>query len=59
MTSNGSANEAPRGMRAMELTMAVTAGRCDIMTILLANRASYDVKARVVPHSLSRNRAQR
>src|SRR5271165_2801929 len=42
MTSNGSANEAPRGTRAMELNHAETGGRNDIMTIILANRASYD-----------------
>jgi hypothetical protein len=48
MTSNGSANETPQGTRAKELNKAETAGRDDIMTIILANGASYDLKERVV-----------
>src|SRR5580704_266095 len=44
MTSNGSANEAPRGTRAKELNNAETGGRNDIMTIILANGASYDFR---------------
>jgi hypothetical protein len=42
MTSNGSANEAPRGTPANELNSAETGARNDIMTIILANGASYD-----------------
>src|SRR6202035_3129393 len=42
MTSNGSANEAPRGTRAKELNNAETGGRNDIIAIILANGASYD-----------------
>src|ERR1700684_396722 len=53
MTSNGSANEAPRGARAKELNNAETGGRKDIMTIILANRASYDFKESVVRRRLS------
>jgi hypothetical protein len=53
MTSNGSANEAPRGTRANELNNAETGGRNDIMTIILANGASYDSKERVVLRRLS------
>src|SRR5271169_5191591 len=53
MTSNGSANEAPRGTRAKELNNAATGGRNDIMTIILANGASYDFKERVVLRRLS------
>jgi hypothetical protein len=52
MTSNGSANEAPRGTRAKELNSAETGGRNDIMTIILANGASYDFK-----HLLKNNAA--
>src|SRR5580704_12983778 len=48
MTSNGSANEAPRETRAKELNNAETGGRNDIMTIILANGSSYDLKERVV-----------
>ena len=53
MTSNGSANEAPRGTRAKELNNAETGGRNDIMTIILANGASYDIKERGVLRRLS------
>ena len=53
MTSNGSANEAPRETRAKELNNAETGGRNDIMTIILANGASYDFKERVVLRRLS------
>jgi hypothetical protein len=53
MTSNGSANEAPPGTRARELNNAETGGRNDIMTIILANGASYDFKERVVLRRLS------
>ena len=53
MTSNGSANEAPRGTRAKELNNAETGGRNDIMTIILANGASYDFKECVVLRRLS------
>jgi hypothetical protein len=53
ITNNGSANEAPRGTRAKELNNAETGGRNDIMTIILANAASYDFKERVVLRSLS------
>jgi hypothetical protein len=53
MTSNGSANEAPRGTRAKQLNNAETGGRNDIMTIILANGASYDFKERVVLRRLS------
>jgi hypothetical protein len=53
MTSNGSANETPRGRRAKELNNAETGGRNDIMTIILANGASYDSKERVVLRRLS------
>jgi hypothetical protein len=53
MTSNSSANEAPRGTRAKELNNAETGGRNDIMTIILANGASYDFKERVVRRRLS------
>jgi hypothetical protein len=49
MSSNCSTNEAPRGTRAKELNNAETGGRNDIMTIILANGASHDFKARVVP----------
>jgi hypothetical protein len=49
MTSNGHANDAPRGTRARGLNNAETGGRKDIMTIILANGASYDSKERVVP----------
>ena len=52
MTSNGSANEAPRGTRAKELNNAETGGRNDIMTIILANGASYDFKECVVHRRL-------
>jgi len=52
MTSNGSANEAPRGTRAKELNNAETGGRNDIMTIILANGASYDFR-----HLLKNNAA--
>jgi hypothetical protein len=48
MTSNGSANEAPRGTRAKELNKAEAGGRNDIITIILANGSSYDLKERVV-----------
>jgi len=48
MTSNGSANEAPRRTHAKELNNAETGGRNDIMTIILANGASYEFKERVV-----------
>src|SRR5271167_4212953 len=41
ITSNGSANEAPRGTRAMDLNNTETVGRNDIMIIILANGASY------------------
>jgi Cytokinin dehydrogenase 1, FAD and cytokinin binding len=54
MTSNGSANEAPRGTRAKELNNAETGGRNDIITIILANGASDDFKERLVLRSLSR-----
>jgi hypothetical protein len=53
MTSNGSANEAPRGTRAKDFNSAETGGRNDIMTIILANGASYDFKERVVLRRLS------
>src|ERR1700689_178343 len=53
MTSNGSANEAPRGTRAKELNNAETGGRNDIITIITANGASYDFKERVVLRRLS------
>src|SRR5277367_1987336 len=53
MTSNGSANEAPRGTRAKALNKTETGGRNDIMTIILANGASYDSKERVVLRRLS------
>jgi hypothetical protein len=53
MTSNGSANETPRGTRAKELNNAETGGRNDIMTIILANGASYDFKERVALRRLS------
>jgi len=53
MTSNGSANEAPRGRRAKELSNAETGDRNDIITIILANGASYDFKERVVGRRLS------
>jgi hypothetical protein len=53
MASNGSANEAPRGTRAKELNNAETGGRNDIMTMILANGASYDSKERVVLRRLS------
>jgi hypothetical protein len=53
MTSNGSANEAPRGTRAKELINAKTGGRNDITTIILANGASYDFKERAVDRRLS------
>jgi hypothetical protein len=53
MTSNGSANEAPRGTRAKEHNNAETGGRNDIMTIILANGASHDFKERVVLRRLS------
>src|SRR5258707_13289598 len=53
MTSNGSANEAPRGTRAKELNNAETGGRKDIMTIILANSASYDLKERVALRRLT------
>ena len=52
-TSNASANEAPRGTRAKEFNNAETGGRNDIMTIILANGAAYDVKERVVLRRLS------
>src|SRR5580658_7605779 len=45
MTSKGSANEAPRGARAKELKNAETGSRNNIMTIILANGASYDSKS--------------
>src|SRR5271168_1200437 len=47
MTSNGSANAAPRGTRAKELNNAETGGRNDILPIILANGASYDFKEHV------------
>jgi hypothetical protein len=53
MTNNDSANEAPRGTRAKELNNAETGGRNDIITIITANDASYDVKERVVLRRLS------
>ena len=54
MTSNGSAaNEAPRGTRAKELNNAETGGRNDIITIILANGASYDFKERAVHRRFS------
>jgi hypothetical protein len=53
MTSNGSANVAPRGTRAKELDNAETGARNDILTIVLANGASYDSKERVVLRRLS------
>src|SRR3984885_9149150 len=53
MTSNGSANEAPRGTRAKELNNAETEGRNDIISIILANGTSYDWKERVVHRRLS------
>jgi hypothetical protein len=53
MTSNGSANEAPRGTRAKELDHAETRGRNDIVSMILANGASYDCKERVVLRRLS------
>src|SRR5271169_6274416 len=53
MTSNGSANEAPRGTRAKELNNAETGGRNNIMTMILANGASYDFQERVVLRRLS------
>jgi hypothetical protein len=46
MTSNGSANEPPRGTRAKELNNAETGGENDITTMILANDAPYDFKAR-------------
>ena len=51
MSSNDSANEAPRGRR--ELNNAETGGRNDIITIILANGASYDSKERVVLRRLA------
>ena len=53
MTSNGSANEVPRGTRAKELSHAETGGRNDIITIILANGASYDFKERAVVRRLA------
>ena len=53
MTSNGSANKAPRGTRAKELNNAETGGKNDIMTMILAKGASYDCKERVVLRRLS------
>src|SRR5271169_1853385 len=53
MTSNGSANEAPRGTRAKELNNEETGSRDDIMTMILANGASYDFQERVVLRRLS------
>ena len=53
MSSNGSANEAPRVTRGKELNNAETGARNDIMTIILANGASYDLKERVVLRRLS------
>jgi len=53
MTSNGSANEVPRGTRAKELNHAETGGRSDIITIILANGASYDFKERAVVRRLA------
>jgi hypothetical protein len=48
MTSNGSANKAPRGTRAKELNNAETGSKSDIITMILANGASYDFKERAV-----------
>src|SRR5271170_2523252 len=48
MTSNGSANEAPRGTRAKNLNNAETVGRSDIMTIILVDATSYDSKERML-----------
>src|ERR1700733_13292112 len=52
-TSNGSANRAPRGTRAKELNKRETGGRNDIITIILANGASYDFKERAVHRRFS------
>ena len=53
MTSNGAANEGPRKTRAKEHNNAETGGRNDIITIILANGASYDFKERAVHRRLS------
>jgi hypothetical protein len=53
MTSNGSTIEAPRGIRAKQLNNAKTGDSNDIITMILANGASYDLKERVVLRRLS------